>query len=145
LPPLSPTVVATEAALIMSTPPPATTGAAVSVTVRIVGATNLAAYQFTPVFDAAVLELVNVADAGFAGSSGRMPSCSLSRTEAPTFFCVSGGGQPAGPSGDGDLAVLEFRALTPGSSEISLERLEASMPDATDIPLTAEPITVTVQ
>ena len=115
------------------------------VTVRIAGATNLAAFQFTPVFDEAVLELVDITDAGFAGSTGRVPTCSRSRMERTTYFCVSGGAQPPGPSGDGDLAVLEFRALAPGQTEVTLDRISATMPDATDIPVTSEPITITVQ
>lgn len=146
LPPPTATVVAPTAALVLVPPPaPAAVGAPVLVTVRITGATNLAAFQFTPVFDEAVLQLVNITDAGFAGSTGRVPTCSMSRMERTTYFCVSGGAQPPGPSGDGDLAVLEFRALAPGETQIALEAISASMPDASDIPLSTEPIAITVQ
>ncbi len=146
LPPPTPTVVAPTAALVIVPPAaPAAVGAPVLVTVRITGATNLAAFQFTPVFDEAALELVNITDAAFAGSTGRVPTCSRSRMERTTYFCVSGGAQPAGPSGDGDLAVLEFRVLAAGQTQIALEGISATMPDATDIPVTSQPISITVQ
>ena len=54
------------------------------------------------------------------------------------------GTEPAGPSGDGNLALLEFRALAAGETQIALERAIATMPDARDLPVVIEPVTAVV-
>ena len=121
-------------------------GQTFTITVRIVGAANLGAYQFSPAYDSAVLELLSVQDGGFLASTGRAPTCSTEGVPGgqSTFYCVTLGAQPSGPSGDGALALLRFRALTPGVTDVTLDRATASMPDARDLPVTVEPVTVSV-
>ncbi len=64
--------------------------------------------------------------------------------EPVTQFCVTIGAESAGPSGDANLALLQFRALAAGDTQIALERVIATMPDARDLPVVIERVTVVV-
>lgn len=139
------TVSVPVATIVLEGPPaPPAAGTTFVVNVRLQGATNLAAFQFSPVFDANAVELARVTEGGFMGSTGRVPTCSLAVEPRPTFFCVTGGASPAGPSGDGLLAAIELRALAPGETTISLENVTATMPDARDIPVQASALVLTI-
>jgi len=144
----SPTVAPREAMMRLQEPTPTRpiAGQMFTIPVLILDAANLAAYQFSPVYDSAIMELVSTQNGGFLASTGRSPTCSTEARPGArvTFYCVTLGAEPAGPSGDGTLAVLQFRALTPGTTSMTLEGATASMPDARDLPVTVEPITVTV-
>ena len=115
--------------------------------VRLTGATNLGAYQLTPSYDRDALVLTDVRDADFLSSTGRTPSCSKDGlAPAPvTFYCVTLGGSPPGPSGDGNLAILEFRATGAGSSGVGFERITITTPDGTEVPIAAQGTTVSAQ
>jgi hypothetical protein len=145
LPP-EPTIVATTATVRLL-PPAGTipTGTTFTVIVRIIGATNLGAYQIEPSYDPAILELVKITDSGFLGSTGRLPTCGQDPSAPSPFYCVTFGQDVAGPSGDGDLALLEFRALTAGNSEVAMQKIVVTMPDARDVPIVIEPAQLTVQ
>jgi hypothetical protein len=121
-------------------------GQTFTIAVRVEGAANLGAYQLSPTYDTALLELVSMQDGGFLASTGRPPSCNTEGAPGgqATFYCLTIGSQPAGPSGDGDLALLEFRALQPGATQITLERASATMPDATGLPVRVEPVEVAI-
>jgi hypothetical protein len=145
--PPSPTPAIGAATLtVLPAPTGITAGQTFRLTLRIGGVTDLGAYQVTPVFDASVLELISVSDTGFLGSTGRVATCAndgAQPTAVPTSFCVTTGASP-GPSGDGNLALIEFRALAPGTAEVTV-RATVTTPDGRDIPLTIVPATVTVQ
>jgi hypothetical protein len=146
--PPTPTVAPRGVTMRLEAPVPAPgVGGTFTVGVRILGAANLGAYQFSPAYDSAVLELVSVQDGGFLASTGRPPTCSTDGVPGgqSTFYCVTLGTQPAGPSGDGALAVLEFRALAAGETNVTLDGATATMPDARDLPVSVEGTTVTVQ
>lgn len=121
-------------------------GQTFTITVRIEGAVNLGAYQFSPAYDGGLLELVSMQDGGFLGTTGRAPRCSTEGVPGgqSTFYCVTPGAEPAGPSGDGALALLQFRALAAGATEVTLERASATMPDARDLPVVVEAVAVAV-
>ncbi len=144
----TPTIAPRDVTMRLDAPVPAApaAGQTFTISVRVFGAANLGAYQFSPAYDSAILELVSVQDGGFLGSTGRSPTCSTEGVPGgqSTFYCVTLGAQPAGPSGDGALAVLEFRALAPGTTDVTLEQTTATMPDAVDLPVTVEAVTVTV-
>ena len=146
--PPSPTPALGAATLtVLPAPEGVTTGQTFRLTLRIAGVTDLGAYQLTPVFDASVLELLGVSDTGFLGSTGRVATCANDGAQppaVPTSFCVTTGATPPGPSGDGNLALIEFRALAPGTTEVTV-RATVTTPDGRDIPLTIVPATVTVQ
>ena len=65
--PPSPTLAPREVTMRLDQPVPAApvAGQTFTITVRIVGAANLGAYQFSPAYDSAVLELLSVQDGGF--------------------------------------------------------------------------------
>jgi hypothetical protein len=118
------------------------------VVVRISGATDLGAYQITPAFDPALLELLNIRDGAFLGSTGRTPSCGVDRAPpplAPTFFCATAGSSPAGPSGEGELATMEFRALAGGTVELRMQQVVLTTPEGVEVPVVAEGTTLAVQ
>jgi hypothetical protein len=146
--PPPPTVAPRELTLRLQPPTPAqpAAGQTFTIAVRVEGAANLGAYQLSPTYDTALLELVSMQDSGFLASTGRVPVCSTEGATGgqATLFCVTIGEQPPGPFGDGALAILEFRALLAGTTEVTVERASATMPDATDLPVRVEPVTVTV-
>jgi hypothetical protein len=135
------------ATIIIDDPPAVANGDVFALRVRIAGATNLGAYQLTPQYDRDALVLLDVRDGGFIGSTGRTPTCSKEgAAPAPvTLFCVTAGSEPAGPSGDGNLAVLEFRAQRSGASDVGFERITITTPDGTEVPIAAQGAAVTVQ
>ena len=135
------------ATIAIDQPPAAANGDVFALRVRITGATNLGAYQLTPQYDRDALVLLDVRDGGFLGSTGRTPTCSKQGlAPAPvTLYCVTVGGEPPGPSGDGNLAVLEFRAQRPGDTNVGFERITITTPDGTEVPLASEGAIVTVQ
>lgn len=135
------------ATIVIDQPPPVPAGDIFALRVRITGATDLGAYQITPAYNRDALVLTEIRDADFLGSTGRTPTCSKDGI-AParvTLFCVTVGGEPPGPSGDGNLAILEFRATGQGSTDVGFERITITTPDGTEVPLDAQGTTVTVQ
>jgi hypothetical protein len=110
--------------------------------------TDLGAYQFRPVFDEAAMRLISVQDGGFLASTGRFPTCQTAATEgggAGTYYCVTIGGQPPGPSGSGVLASITLQALAPGEYELSLADVQVTTPNGTEAPVTAVPANVTIR
>jgi hypothetical protein len=137
----------TSATLTIEIPGEGFAGSQFTATVRIDGVTDLGAYQLRPVFDESALRLISVQDGGFLGSSGRFPSCQLSATEGgvSTFFCVTAGTQPPGPSGAGVLATITLQALTAGTYELSLADVQLTTPNGTESPVAVAGATVTVR
>jgi hypothetical protein len=135
------------ATIIIDQPPPVPNGDVFALRVRITGATNLGAYQLTPSYDRDALVLTDIRDADFLSSTGRTPTCNKDGI-AParvTLFCVTVGSTPPGPSGDGNLTILEFRAQRSGSTDVDFERITITTPDGTEVPISAQGTTVTVQ
>jgi hypothetical protein len=135
------------ATIIIDEPPPVPSGDIFALRVRIEGATNVGAYQLTPSYNRDALVLTDIRDADFLGSTGRTPTCSKDGI-AParvTLFCVTLGATPPGASGDGNLAILEFRATRAGSTDVRFERITLTTPDGTEVPIDARGTSVTVQ
>lgn len=136
----------TSATLTLAVPADIAVGSQFTATVQIDGVTDLGAYQFRPAFDEAGLRLISVQDDGFLGSSGRLPTCQTAASEsgAGTFYCVTIGGQPPGPSGSGTLATITLQALAPGTFELSLADVQVTTPNGTEAPVTVVDTSVTV-
>jgi hypothetical protein len=122
-------------------------GSQFTATVRIDGVTDLGAYQLRPGFDETALRLISVQDGGFLGSTGRIPACQTSAPEGgvPTYFCVTAGTQPPGPSGSGVLASITLQALGAGTYDLTLGDVQVTTPNGTEAPVTVTPATVTVR
>ena len=97
------------------------TGETFDVTVRIEDAVDLGGYEFKIDFDPSIVQVVNVEDGGFLGSTGRTVTELGPDIEngTITFGAVSTGDQP-GPNGDGTLATITLRAIGIGDSPLDL-------------------------
>jgi hypothetical protein len=137
----------TSATLTVEIPADVVAGGQFTATVRIDGVTDLGAYQLRPQFDDAGLQLISVQDGGFLASTGRIPACQTSAPEGgvPTYFCVTAGTQPPGPSGAGVLATITVQALVAGTYDLTLADVQVTTPNGTEAPVTVAPATVTVR
>ncbi len=100
---------------------------AFNVEVRVDDASNLGAYQFKLAFNPALMEVVGVTDGGFLGSTGRtlIPAAPIIDNAAGTISVgAASSGAMDGPSGDGKLAVIQFRGKTlAGTSSLTLSNV----------------------
>jgi hypothetical protein len=89
--------------------------------VRVTGAVNLGAYEFSLDWDPGVLDLVDVTNGAFLGSSGNTIVCSPPTVGSGTltFDCSAVLGV-LGPSGDGVLATIEFATVADGTTGLDL-------------------------
>ncbi|MGD8967961.1 MAG: cohesin domain-containing protein [Anaerolineae bacterium] len=92
-------------------------------TVWIYGARDLGGYGFSMAFDPDIVQVTDVADASFLGSTGRevLPFDADIDNEAGvlSFGAVSAGEQP-GATGDGALATITFEAIAEGDTALDL-------------------------
>jgi hypothetical protein len=125
--------------------------ASASIDVRIASAPPTAAFQFLLRYDPAVVGQPGVDPGPFLGGTGRSVLCLppvVDGFDGPgtmLFGCVSNGGEPL-PRGDGLLATVHLALEGPGTSTVSLERLQLGDPGGTSLcPCAAGPAaTVTV-
>ena len=94
---------------------------AVSVDIKISGASDLGGYEFTLTWDGAILSFVSVTNGPFLGSTGRTVTCSAPAVTATSvaFGCQTTGPGP-GPNGSGALATVQFATVGPGTSALAL-------------------------
>ncbi|MEA3459172.1 MAG: cohesin domain-containing protein [Chloroflexota bacterium] len=121
-------------------------GQTFDVEVRIENADDLGGYQFSMDFDPAVVQVTNVEDGGFLGSTGRavIPLQPVIGNRTLSFAAVSAGTQP-GPDGDGALAVITLEAVGIGDSPLALHDVKVFNTAAEEeIPDVVEDGTVTV-
>jgi Cohesin domain/PEP-CTERM motif len=112
-----------EAAPILSVNPGTTTigaGDTFSLQIDIADAVDLYAYQFSLVFDPAILSVTSVVEGGFFGFSGIFFPGFVDNTLGIVSFIANVNGGLSGVSGSGTLADLQFSAVAPGVSSISL-------------------------
>jgi hypothetical protein len=113
----------------------AAVGTNISVNVHASGVADLAAYEVQLQFDPAVLEYRGFTDEGFLTSTGRpAPAClpvKLSET-IMLLGCATRGLAISGPSGDGTLMQVQFKAIGAGISSLTIEKAELSSPEGGD-------------
>ncbi|HBY99091.1 MAG: cohesin domain-containing protein [Ardenticatenaceae bacterium] len=104
---------------------------AFNVQVRVEGATNLGAYEFDVVYNPQVVALENAVPSNFLGATvncnPNVARCVLTLGPlAPADGRKSVGaytyGTGSGPSGNGTLVTLRFSPVSPGSSQIQLDK-----------------------
>ena len=97
---------------------------------------GLGTFEFTLLFDPAVLEIHGAEAGSLLDSTGRNFQC-LQRSDEPgsfSFGCVSTGSGP-GPEGTFTLAQVSFRPVKAGSSLVQLEDVDLGGPLSDDIPV----------
>jgi hypothetical protein len=104
-------------------------GATFTVNVDAEAVSSLGSYEFEIDYDPALLSFNTVANGSFLGSTGRsifcLPPITDSIAGTVRFGCVSSGA-PAGPTGNGTLATVEFFTLAEGTSPLDLTLAEYS-------------------
>lgn len=117
-----------------------------SVDIVIEGAVEVAAFDLTVEYDAAIIDLVHVHEGEFLSSTGRAGSCPRPVLDAGIvmFGCYSMGRTPVAASGSGVLASLTFRPIASGTTPLHFAKAELSDVWAYDIPATSEDGVVTV-
>jgi len=98
-------------------------GSVFQVGIATEGVSNLGAFQFALTFDPLLVRPDAVFLGSMLGSTGRTVSClsPVFTSAAVQFTCVTLGDTPAGPSGSGFLAQVEFTALEEGTTAMELE------------------------
>lgn len=131
---------ATTSAIVCVQPPSqvAETGGQFTADIVVDQVTNLGAYEFTLVFDPAVISYVGVSNGAFLGSTGRSVSCLGPYPQAGSvrLACVTLGAEPGGPSGTGVLARARFSALAEGTSALDLTKVILADVPGTPLPHT---------
>jgi hypothetical protein len=117
------------------------------VTAVVDNVTNLGAFQFQLTYDSHVIELQDVKEGPFLGSSGRPVQClPPRRTEGSIdFTCVTLGATPDGPAGSGVLAILTFQPVGAGTSPLHFEQLILTDPPANRLPSEMEDTSLIVE
>jgi len=98
---------------------------------------GVGAYSLEVTFGAP-LDVVSWSDGTFLSSTGRLPGCVETLTDSSAdVACATLGVEPAGPVGDGLLAVLRFSAVAPGPACITPIDAELATVDGEPIEVTA--------
>jgi hypothetical protein len=99
-----------------------------TVNVEVVDTSELGDFEFTLLYDPAIVSLVDVQVERFLGSTGRNVICEppILTERTVRFGCHTGGLTPTGPSGSGPLALLTFSANGAGASPLALISCELS-------------------
>jgi len=102
-----------------------TLGITETVDVVIRGATNMGGYQFSIDFDPTKIQIVDVEDGSFLGSTGRgvFPVGPDISDGTLTFGAVSFGTE-TGPDGEGTLATITFEAIGLGDTTLHLHDVQ---------------------
>lgn len=111
-------------------------GGSFSVDINISSITDLYAYQFDLAFDPAILSATGVTAGLFlSGGAGFVPGIIDNVAGTITFTADSLTGPVSGVSGSGTLASLQFTALAPGTSALTLSNLIFLDSQLLDIPI----------
>lgn len=139
----------TPAAIIQVQPPQtAAVGSQFTVPVTVKGAQNLTGFQFDLTFAPSVLEAIHVEEGDFLRSDGTSTlwvDSKINQVQGVIKRVAAVRLNGTGKSGDGTLALIAFRAKSPGKSPLSLTKVELSNPDAQTIPHQAVSGEVTVE
>jgi len=113
---------------------------------------GLGSYEFAFNFDPAQLDFVSFVNGTFLGSTKRTVSCFLSEdrdgdgTPDPGYVryaCVTLGGSPPGPTGNGTLATVTFETLCAATTTLAYDRASLSDPLGATFDLTTHEGTIT--
>jgi len=117
-----------------------------SVSVAVDDVTNLGAFEFELTYDPNIVEIKDVQEGPFLGSSGRPVTCFPPRRAvgSTAFTCVTLGATPDGPAGSGALATLTFQPVGVGTSLLHFARLTLTDPPANRLAAEAEDTSLTV-
>jgi hypothetical protein len=117
------------------------------VPVLAVNACNVGAFEFELAFDSELLEFSSATTGAFLASTGRPVQCLPPQVGAALarITCVTlGPPPPAGASGTGTLATVQFVARALGSGTISLINTALLTPDAVGIEHTSSEASVSI-
>jgi PKD repeat protein len=92
--------------------------------VKVYNAVDLAGYQFTLEFDPEVVQVEDVADASFLGSTGRSPfeaGKTVDNEAGMLTFAVASTGTADGPNGSDTLAEVTFNVVAEGAADTALD------------------------
>lgn len=122
-------------------------GGSFDVDVVVDNVTNLGAFQFELTYDQDIVEVEDVQEGPFLGSSGRTVDCLPSDQAAGSALltCVTLGATPAGPNGSGVLAVLTFKPVGLGISPLHLQSVQLTDPPANPLAVEAVDSSITVE
>jgi hypothetical protein len=97
---------------------------------------SLGAFEFRLSYNPEILEYVSVNRGDFISSTEREVVCQDPEVEAAavTLRCVSLGENPPGASGNGTLALIEFRPLKAGTSQLTLDDVQLLRPEGNPFP-----------
>lgn len=99
-------------------------GGSFSVDINIASITDLYAYQFDLAFDPAIVSATGLTGGLFlSGGTGFVPGIIDNVAGTITFTADSLTGPVPGVSGSGTLATIQFSALAPGTSALTLSNL----------------------
>jgi hypothetical protein len=117
------------------------------VPIDVTSVENLGAFGFLLTFDGDVLELIEIEEGDFLGSTGREVVCDapVVDTFAVMITCVTLRMEPDGPSGDGNLANITFRLKGTGTTDLQFDRIELTDPLGTRIPASINSARLTVE
>lgn len=98
---------------------------------------SLGAFQFRLTYNPQILEFLNVTRGDFISSTDREVVCGdPERTETSVLLrCITLGENPPGASGNGTLAVAEFRPLNTGTSQLTLDDVQLLRPEGNPFPI----------
>jgi len=119
----------------------AAVGVPFSVDATVANVSDLGAYEITLSFDPAFLQVADVEDGPFLGSSGRTLYCPNPIVDATNgtvrYGCATFGTQDqVGVTGSGELAAVTFSALAGGTSDLAfVNPTDLSDPLSNDIPV----------
>jgi hypothetical protein len=105
-----------------ATPNPVNVGSTLQVSVNITGALDLYAYQFSLLFNPAVLQATGSSDGSFLAGGGTVffvPGAINNTTGSINFTAGSLLGQLPGVNGNGTLATLNFNVTGLGASALN--------------------------
>lgn len=136
-------LVETSPPIVMIDPPQLAVDPGITFTtgVSIREALDLGAYEFEIGFDPSVIQVVNVEDGGFLGSTGRMVFTvepEIDNLKGTVAFAAASGGTAPGPEGDGELAVVTWEAVGVGTTHLDLREVIVLDTTVTEQTVTAE-------
>ncbi len=112
----------------------------VVVQVQVENVTNLGAFQFQLKYDPDVLQVAKdgatdkpmIQRGDFLGSSGREVVCDdpVSQAGVLRVVCITLRPEPKGPDGSGTLSTIIFEAVGKGATELTLDRVQLTDPEA---------------
>jgi len=118
-----------------------------TVQVMIDGASDLGAYEFKMNFNPSVVNVLDVVDGSFLGSTGRTPIPlvkSIDNTAGTLAFGAVSIGTDPGPSGTGTLATITLKAMGAGSTPLDLFGVKVSNTQGVEQSVTVQDGTVLV-